>query len=219
MKGLLIKDFKILKAQRTFFIMILLVAVLMTLFSYDGGFMISFLSLILSIFVVSTISYDEFDNGHAFLFTLPISRKGYAIEKYVFGVLLGIGGWLFSSLFALAAAALNIEGTTGIEEVIAVSLTILPLIFAMQAIMIPFSLKYGSEKGRLALFAVLGAVFVIVIALVKAMQAMGFDASAFENALPAVDFSLIMLGISVLVFALWLLSLKISVAIMKKKEF
>ena len=34
---------------------------------------------------MSSISYDEFDNGNAFLFSLPITRKDYVLEKYIFG--------------------------------------------------------------------------------------------------------------------------------------
>ena len=76
MKGLLIKDFQLLKAQKSFFIVLIAVAVGMGLFSYDTSFITGFLTFAVSLFTISTVSYDEFDNGNAFLFSLPISRTG-----------------------------------------------------------------------------------------------------------------------------------------------
>ena len=82
MKGLLVKDFKLMKGQKNFFLIIAAIAASTAFFSDDTSFFMGFLPFILSMFALSTISYDEFDNGNAFLFTLPISRTGYTIEKY-----------------------------------------------------------------------------------------------------------------------------------------
>lgn len=56
--------------------------------------------MICSMFSLSTISYDEFDNGNAFLFSLPITRKGYVIEKYIFGIMLGVISLILSTIIA-----------------------------------------------------------------------------------------------------------------------
>lgn len=96
MKGLLIKDFKLMLMQKNFFIIIIVVACLISISSQDPTFMIGFITLILSLFTVSTISYDEFDNGYPFLLTLPFSRKTYVLEKYVYGLILGTGAWIVS---------------------------------------------------------------------------------------------------------------------------
>ena len=88
MKGLLVKDFRLLKVQKNFFLLIIAVAIGMALFTNDVAPMLGFLAFVLSIFTLSTISYDEFDNGNAFLFSLPVSRKDYAIEKYCLGLIL-----------------------------------------------------------------------------------------------------------------------------------
>ena len=82
MKGLLIKDFKLIKMHRNYFAMIIAIAFVISLLTEDTTFMLGFISFITSMFTISTISYDEFDNGNAFLFTLPIDRKKYAAENY-----------------------------------------------------------------------------------------------------------------------------------------
>ena len=53
----------------------------------------SYCTLLMSFFTASTISYDEFNHGFFYLFSLPVSRKGYVAEKYLFGVLTGGVTW------------------------------------------------------------------------------------------------------------------------------
>ena len=88
MTGLLIKDFRLLKVQKNFFTLIVFILLGMILFSEDNFFAVSFATFIFSLFSTSTVSYDEFDNGNPFLFSLPVTRKGYVLEKYCFGLIL-----------------------------------------------------------------------------------------------------------------------------------
>ncbi len=55
------------------------------------------------LFTLSTISYDEFDNGNAFLFSLPITRAGYVVEKYCFALILALSAWTISTLLVVIA--------------------------------------------------------------------------------------------------------------------
>src|SRR5699024_6759865 len=99
MKGLIIKDFKLLMMQKSFFITLAIVAIFFGI-TTDTIFVIGFLTMICSMFALSNISYDEFDNGNAFLFSLPITRKGYVIEKYIFGIMLGVISLILSTIIA-----------------------------------------------------------------------------------------------------------------------
>ena len=69
MKGLFIKDFKLMLLQKNFLLIILVIVIGMMAFTDDVVFPLGFLSFVASLFTVSTISYDDFDNGNAFLFT------------------------------------------------------------------------------------------------------------------------------------------------------
>mgnify|MGYP000796879819 FL=1 len=90
MKGLFVKDLKLMMLQKNFLLLILAIVIGMMIFTDDVIFPLGFLSFIVSLFTVSTISYDDFDNGNAFLFTLPITRNHYVSEKYFLGLLLGL---------------------------------------------------------------------------------------------------------------------------------
>ncbi len=217
MKGLLIKDFRLLRVQKNFFFVILVVAVGISIISEDSLFMVGFLSLVMSLFTLSTISYDEFDNGNAFLFTLPISRGGYAVEKYCFGLLLGGGTWILAMLAAFMIS--GFKGTISVPNSLISGLAILPVILLMQAVMIPFQLKFGSEKGRIAIISTVGVVFAIGYAVMEMMETIGVDMRNAAVYFSAMHISIISVILVLFSVVLLLISLRISISIMDKKEF
>ncbi len=217
MKGLLIKDFKLMKGQKNFFFLVVLVSIGMPAFSGDATFMLGFLPFVLSMFTLSTISYDEFDNGNAFLFTLPVSRTGYAVEKYILALLLGGGAWVFATLLAVAFAV--IKGTANISEILMAAVLILPVLIVIQALMIPFQLKFGSEKGRLALIGAFGLLAVIGVVAVKAAEMLGIDLWELIGNLPAMGMGVMITLLLLAAILVLLTSMKISCSIMKGKEF
>ena len=89
----------------------------------------------------------------------------------------------------------------------------------IQAIMIPFQLKFGGEKGRIAIIASIGALLLSGIVLVKIASFFNIDIIFILNHLPVVSMGML---VSILIIAtgmLWFISLKISMSIMNKKEF
>lgn len=86
MKGLLIKDFKLLKGQKQFLAAVLVVTIVFMTTNTSLSFIISYITVMMGMITLTTISYDEYENGMGYLFTLPVSRKGYVREKYLFGV-------------------------------------------------------------------------------------------------------------------------------------
>ena len=217
MKGLLSKDWRLLRQQKVFFVLVAIVTAMMMLVG-DVVFALSFISFVMALFTLSTISYDEFDNGYPFLFTLPITRQGYALEKYMFGLILGGGTWLLATLLALVTAVL--EDVMEPLALLQAAGVILLLMVLLQALMIPFHLKFGAEKGRIALIVVLAALASVVFMV-------GHDLPAFlEATLAPFCASLSLWGwlavIALIVLAvalLWLISLKISCLIMCRKNF
>ena len=89
MTGLLIKDLKLMMMQRNALLMVGVIAVMVVMGGTDPSFVITYLTFIGVMYTMNTLSYDGADNGNAFLFSLPITRKGYVVEKYVFGLLGG----------------------------------------------------------------------------------------------------------------------------------
>lgn len=211
MKGLLIKDFKLMKMQKRFFLLILLVGVIITFSSYEVAFTTGFMAFVSSLFSISSISYDEFDNGNAFLFSLPISRRTYAVEKYIFGAILGCCAWVLAMIIAISVGFL--KGIHPDTETWFSAFLILSMMFVILALMLPFQLKFGGERGRIVLLLVIGGL------APNGLELIGIDLLAMLDAMSAVNAG-IMSFITLLIALLFLgVSCLISIGIVQKKEF
>lgn len=217
MKGLLIKDFKLMLMQKNFFIIIIVVACLISISSQDPTFMIGFITLILSLFTVSTISYDEFDNGYPFLLTLPFSRKTYVLEKYVYGLILGIGAWIVSVM--ICSLMLIVQGKPVTSDMLIGAFVILPMFLVIESLMIPVHLRFGGEKGRYALIACVGVLVVIGFVVMKIVEIFHINVLPLILAIDALGPVMFMVILLMIGFLIMLVSLKVSLSIMNKKEF
>ncbi len=216
MKALLIKDLRLMMAQKRFFLMVAGLAIVMAAMNNDVSFLMGFVTLIIGQFAVSTISYDEYDNGFAFLFTLPVGRRMYAAEKYALGLLLALAACVFSTGVSLIVTA--VQGGP-LTEVLAAGAAMLPAALLIQAFTIPFQLKYGGEKGRLVLMAVAGVIFVVIAGGSMLAKTLHFDLAAAVDGLSRWSAGLLLGGMLALTLAALAVSLRISMGVMEKKEF
>ncbi|MWV42528.1 ABC-2 transporter permease [Paenibacillus sp. HJL G12] len=217
MIGLLIKDFKLMQAQKNFFICIFAIAIVMAMFIEDSSFIVGFMTFIGLMFTLSTISYDEFDNGNAFMFSLPITRKDYIVEKYGFGLVVGGGSWLLATMISVVVEVMK-NSDFSLDTIMS-ALTMLPVMLIILAVLLPFQLKFGGEKAKVAIIGAFGVVFIIGIIIVKIANLLNIDLISFFNNLPVISVGmLIVLAVGIPIILL-LLSAKISLSVMNKKEF
>ena len=219
MKGLLIKDFKLMLNQKNFFILIVLILGATACFlDFDYYFLIGYFMFICSLFTISTISYDEFDNGNDFLFTLSFSRSRYVEEKYCFGILAGTCSWFLSFVITTIIQMINFNNFIFSDWMLS-TLVMLPIMFVMLAILIPFQLKYGSENGRIAIIIFLGGGFVVCYLLANLLAQSQINFNALISFINNVDPLIILLIIFAICLAILFVSMKISKRIVLKKEF
>lgn len=222
MKGLLIKDWKLLKKQSKFFGGVVGIALVYTLFTDSMFFGTIYSTVMISMFTITTISYDEYNNGMSFLFTLPISREGYAIEKYVFGciaivvseiVLIGIDCGI---LFIKEGGIMMKEQT---EMLLYSGLGGGITVLLMMMFLIPIQLKWGAKKSQLVWIAVFLAVAVLGGFVIKLSDKINIDFGALVGFFNHISVGWMIAAGTVLLAAGVLISCRISVGIMKKKEF
>ena len=157
MKGLLVKDVCILKMQKNVLLILLAMCVVFTVFLESPTYIVSLMPMYGCIVVLGTLSYDEFDRGYSFLFTLPVSKRGYVKEKYVLGLLFCGGIWLLSVLGSLVYVCINGEIPIDVSLFLSYAMPFV-LVLILLGVALPVQLKCGNEKGRLAVVAVgLGA--------------------------------------------------------------
>src|SRR5699024_5017344 len=180
-------------------------------------FVIGFLTMICSMFALSTISYDEFDNGNAFLFSLPITRKGYVIEKYIFGIMLGVISLILSTIIA-CILTLFLNGAIT-NDLFLVALIYIPIVLVLQSLMLPLQIKFGSEKSRVAMFIVFAIIFIIGYGFNELIRILNIDFTPFINTLLTMNVSMILVIVMILSLIIMFISCKISMKIIKNKEF
>ena len=101
MKGLMIKDLKLMKNQKSFAVIFAAVILFYLFTEVTAAIIIGYACIVSAMFTVGTLSYDDLDNGNAFLFTLPFARKSYAAEKYILTILTNIIVWTVSTALAI----------------------------------------------------------------------------------------------------------------------
>ena len=211
MLGMMRKDLCLLLQRSRAMLMMAGVGIIIG-FSTDGSFMIGYLTMISAILTISTISYDEFDNGYLFLLTLPVTRRSYVTAKYIFCFLGDLVGWAAASVI-YAGCCLAKGAGLGMEQ-LAAALVFLPVVGLMSAVMLPLQLKYGAEKSRLALAVLFGGIGVLGALGMKLFPGLPDTLRAFPEISGAA------LGAAALgaVVAAVALSYWISLGIMEKKE-
>lgn len=154
MRGLFEKDFRLLSQNRQTLVLFLMMAGFLGL-TQNGTFVLGYLSFTFSILLTSTISYDEMDQGFEFLMTLPVTPKTYVKEKYGFCTVGVIFSVVLSGIIYLIVKGIHGEQILLGEELLTV-LIFVPIVWCVIAIMVPIQLKFGAEKGRIAILMVYG---------------------------------------------------------------
>ncbi|MDO4170361.1 MAG: ABC-2 transporter permease [Lachnospiraceae bacterium] len=219
MKGLLIKDYYLLKKQGRFLLTVFIIALIVIMLNKQGSsFAVSYLTLTSAFLSLSTISYDEYDNGNSFLFTLPFKRRTYVYEKYLLGFIMGGSVWLLSTVLSFLHDYFITPSLQIMEWWISYS-NIMTIFLFFFAIFVPLHLKFGSDKGRVVSAILFGIVFAVFYVVSKIKSAVGIDFKAFLPSLPIQNLGFI----SGMLFVLSLIALSISIGIsqtiIKQKEF
>ena len=165
MKGLLIKDLKLMKNNgKNLLLVFLIIGTMMGIMTKELYAAVGYVTFIFTLFVVSTISYDEYDNGYPFLFTLPITRRQYVNEKYVFVLIMTAISFLVG-IISVVVQFFLLTPKESLTELILMYGVYTITVLILNDIMIPLKLRFESEKGRLVIPIVFGGAMVIAAKL------------------------------------------------------
>lgn len=105
------------------------------------------------------------------------------------------------------------------SEIVMSAMMILPMVILVQAVMIPVQLKFGAEKGRIAIFGLFGVLVGLGVAAMKVVTMLGGDFSGLTNRISTVSIGEVTTVMMAAAIVLFLVSVKISIGIMNKREF
>lgn len=216
MKGLLLKDLALMKTQAHSVVIIITIAVFMLLVGENTTFPIIYTNMIFVMLGITTLNYDTFDNGYSFLFTLPITRKLYVLEKYVFSLLSAATGVVFSLILMFLTTLVKEQYVlSSFELSFVLGYGLASIVFS--AIMLPVELKFGPEKGRIAMIGVIA----IIVASAFALKEIVGEITVSKFFIWMSTFTPIWIWgiLALVVCGLLFISYNVSCKIIEKKEF
>lgn len=218
MKGLLIKDFKLLKGQKQFFAAVLIVMTVFLMTSTSPSFVIIYITVMMGMLTLTTISYDEHENGMGYLFTLPVSRKGYVREKYLFGIMTTLPVLAVVSAIAFLVSGIRHIDFT-VEEWGDAIMGSMLIVTMMLSLLIPIELKFGAERSRIAMTLVFGGAFAVVYIVAKASEFLGIDWKIWLDRLNGLDLPVVWGAFAVICGGALAISYLFSLRFLMRREF
>ena len=207
MRGLLLKDWYLIKKYCWSLYLMDVVFIALSLFATDSLFIYTYPYLFAGFVPMTLYAYDEREKWKAYAAALPVSRRQYVSGKYLIG-LLSIAAVLLLSLVVHTAVYLAAPGR--ILDYLLDFLSILPACAAMgflaPALSLPLMFRFGAEKARIA--------YIVILASIASMSAVFLGAP--WNIPPAVSLPPILAYAAAPV--LYLLSWALSMAIYEKRE-
>lgn len=216
MRGLLEKELRLLKGQKKFFLILLVITVFLG-FNSSDDFATTYLTFVAGFMTISSFSYDDNGNCMPFLMTLPVSRQLYVKSKYVFGFLVTSVGWLCGMVISTAVALVNRQMPA--PEELLFQVVWLLLWMMVMAFTLPPLFKYGAEKGRMALLAIMLIFLALGYLGAQAAGQMGVDLDAAKDALSGLGVAALVAAMAALALVMVLISYSISAKIVQNKEY
>ena len=207
MKGLLLKDWYMMKKYCRSYLFITVVFVAVSLVNNDNLFFVFYPCLLCGMMPVTLLGYDERSRWTQYSATLPYTKAQIVSAKYLIG-LFAQGAILIVTAIA-QSIKMTAAGTFVFSELAVLMLLVLIIATVTSSISLPFMFKLGVEKGRTAYYVMIGFVCgasVFASSLLK-LQIMS---AIHPNAILAV---LAIAGIGV-----YFLSWYMSIAFYKKRE-
>ncbi len=214
MNWLFEKDLQYVKINNRVYLMYIVIAVALGAGEKMRGFAPAYLGMLFSMTCITTCAYDEQDKGYSYLMSLPVTRKMYVMEKYLFNLFTVVVAVVLGAA-AMAASGLIRGSMPDRDEIMETVFASLTVALFVPALSMPVILRYGSEKGRMITIVVIG-VFLggfVVGAYELAKSELGKILMAEDSLFP---FSLIM---PVGAVAIYCLSYFVALRFFRKREF
>ena len=173
---------------------------------------------VLAIYSGNTISYDENGHGYTYLFSLPVNKKIYVREKYIFSFIMTACGWCIGMICAGITVLINPEEVFDLE-MLAMELIIFFVVQAVAGIMIAIRLRFEGEKGRIVLPIAILIIFAICYTIGSFLKTNPKFKESILNVIGGTGDLEIAIALIVLSLLVWYASYKYSMRVMRKKEF
>ncbi len=143
--------------------LLLIILFVTAIFIFNGTsstFLTGYIMIIIAFLVGMTISYDEMNNGLAFLMTLPVTRRQYVAEKFICG-LLSLLGFVYTMVVAVIQSMIG-NSAPDLKESIMTAVLFAVIGVIVLSFSIAIDLKFGAERKSYVAFRVYGHLLFIL---------------------------------------------------------
>lgn len=173
-------------------------------------------SIMFSVMMVSTFSYDEYAKWNCYALVMPIQKRDIVAGKFLMAVLFSLFGVILGGICSVVGGLVMGQMTLGNGDAWSEILFSLDLAFCMAILfgttMIPMLFQFGVEKARMITVGVVAVPVLLLYVLLKLS-----DGAAFLNSEKNIGILMILFPIFVLIWGS--VMYKISCKIFCHKEF
>ncbi len=154
MKGILLKDWYCLTAYLRIFLIIDLAFIAGAALIQGNAFLLYYPCILSGMISMTLIAYEEREKWDMFACTLPYAKAQMVSGKYLISLLLGLAVTLLTLLSQ--GISMVVRNSFAFSRLIDLFSVMLSFSLIPTALLLPFIFKFGSEKGRMAYYSVIG---------------------------------------------------------------
>ena len=207
MKGLLLKDLYMMRKYCRTYLLVTLVFFAVGFSGNENPFFMIYPCLFCGMIPVTLLAYDERSGFLRYSAVLPCTRGEFVSEKYLLGLLVQLALLLLTAIVQAARLRLGV-GDTAASDFPSLMTAVLLVSCVASSIPLPFMFRYGTEKGRIAYYVMIGLVCAASV-IFSAKMKLGTP-SAASGIITAL---LVLGGVCV-----YVLSWRLSIRFFKKRE-
>ena len=156
MKGLLLKDWYMMKKYCRYYLFVSIGFIILSMISSGNMFFVFYPCLLCGMIPVNLLGYDERSRWTEYVGTLPYTKTQIVSAKYLIGLFTQIA--MLIVICAAQGVKMGIEGTFVMKEFFVLMMLLLVMASVASSLTLPFIFKYGVEKGRGAYYVMIGVV-------------------------------------------------------------
>jgi len=156
MKGLLLKDWYMMKKYCRYYFFVCIGFITLSMMSSGNMFFIFYPCLLCGMIPVNLLGYDERSRWTEYVGTLPYTKTQIVSAKYLIGLFTHIA--MLIVICTAQGVKMGIDGTFVLNDFLLLIMLLLIMASVASSLTLPFIFKYGVEKGRGAYYVMIGVV-------------------------------------------------------------
>ena len=156
MKGLLLKDWYMMKKYCRYYLFVSIGFIILSMMSSGNMFFVFYPCLLAGMIPVNLLGYDERSRWTEYVGTLPYTKTQIVSAKYLIGLFTQIA--MLIVICIAQGVKMGIDGTFVLKEFLVLMMLLLVMASVASSLTLPFVFKYGVEKGRSAYYVMIGVV-------------------------------------------------------------